>query len=142
MSWILVLFVVVQILFHSSLSALVVGASRSWCGTGILDSFVQSVLASLGKKSASFYSLVWRDLGDYYLFIVVGKFRICFLNNLYDFVFFGGITVDYLFSWMYRSASSIAYVSAVRMNVWLGSRCVLASSVTIANPIPCLVLEA
>ena len=49
----------------------------------------------------------------------------------------------YLFSWMYRSASGTAYVSAVRMDVRLESRCFLVVlSVTIANPIPCLVLEA
>ena len=46
-SCILVLFVVVQILFHSSLSALVVEASGSWCAIGMLDSFVRSVVAFL-----------------------------------------------------------------------------------------------
>ena len=46
MSCISVLFVVVQILFHSSLSTLVVEASRSWCGIGMLASFVWSVVAS------------------------------------------------------------------------------------------------
>ena len=56
MSCILVLFVVVQILFHSSLSALVVEASRSWCGIGMLDSFVRSVVASF-----SFPSIPWCD---------------------------------------------------------------------------------
>ena len=51
MSCILVLFVVVQILFHSSLSALV--TSRSWCRIGILDSFVWSVVASLAFSFSS-----------------------------------------------------------------------------------------
>ena len=60
MSCILVLFVVVQILFHSSLSALVVEASRFWRGIGMLDSFVRSVVASLAKESAfSFPSIPW-----------------------------------------------------------------------------------
>ena len=62
MSCILVLFVVVQILLHSSLSALVVEASRSWCGIGMLDSFVRSVVASLAKESAfSFSCIPWCD---------------------------------------------------------------------------------
>ena len=63
MSWILVLFVVVEILFHSSLSALVVEASsHSWCGIGMLVSFVWSVVASLAKESAfSFPSIPWCD---------------------------------------------------------------------------------
>ena len=62
MSCILVLFVVVEILFHSSLSALVVEASRSWCWIGMLDSFVRSVVASLTKESAfSFPSIPWCD---------------------------------------------------------------------------------
>ena len=44
----MVLFVLVQILFHSSLSA-----SRSWCGIGMLASFVWSVF--------SFSSIPWCD---------------------------------------------------------------------------------
>ena len=60
MSCILVLFVVVQILFHSSLSALVFEASRSWCGIGMLASFVRSVVTFLVKESAfSFPSIPW-----------------------------------------------------------------------------------
>ena len=43
----------------------------------------------------SFYSLVRRDPGDYYLFMVVGKFGVCFLNYLYDFALFGHIGVCY-----------------------------------------------
>ena len=53
MSCILVLFVVVQIL-----PALVVEASRSWCGIGMLASFVRSVVASLAKESAFSFSSV------------------------------------------------------------------------------------
>ena len=49
---ILVLFVLVQILFHSSLSALVVEADRSWCEIGTFASFVRSVVASLAKELA------------------------------------------------------------------------------------------
>ena len=57
---ILVLFVVVQILFHFSLSALVVESSRSWCGIGMFDSFVRSVVASLTKESTfSFPFISW-----------------------------------------------------------------------------------
>ena len=53
-------YLIVQILFHSSLSALVVEAGRSWCGIGMLDSFVPSVVASLAKESAfSFLSIPW-----------------------------------------------------------------------------------
>ena len=47
---ILVLFVLVQILFHSSLSALVVEADRSWCEIGTFASFVRSVVASLAEE--------------------------------------------------------------------------------------------
>ena len=62
MSCILILFVIVQILFHSSLFALVVEASRSWCGIGMLASFVRSVVASLAKESAlSFPPIPWCD---------------------------------------------------------------------------------
>ena len=63
MSCILVLHVVVQILFHSSFSALVVEASRCWCGIGMLASFVRSlVVASLAKESAfSFPPIPWCD---------------------------------------------------------------------------------
>ena len=53
------LFVVVQILFHSPLSALVVEASRFWCGIGMLASFVRSVVASLAEESA--FSFPWCD---------------------------------------------------------------------------------
>ena len=53
---ILVLFVLVQILFHSSLSALVVEADRSWCEIGTFASFVRSVVASLAEE----FFLVWR----------------------------------------------------------------------------------
>ena len=60
MSCILVLFVVVQILFHSSLSALVVEAGRFLCEIGMSASFVRSVVASLAKESAfSFHSIPW-----------------------------------------------------------------------------------
>lgn len=57
---ILILFVVVQILFHSSLSDLIVEASRFWCGIGMLVSFVRSVVAALSNVSAfSFPSFPW-----------------------------------------------------------------------------------
>ena len=39
---------------------------------------------------------------------------------------------------MYRSASSIASVSVIRMDVWLDNLCFFNGAVTI----PCLVLEA
>ena len=74
---------------------------RSWCEIGMLASFVRSVVASLAKKSAfSFPSIPWCDPGNYYLFMVVGKFGVCFLNHLYDFVLFGDIGVCYR---VYRS---------------------------------------
>ena len=79
MSWILVLFVVVQILFHSSLSALLVEASRSWCGI---------------KKSAfSFPSIPWCD-GIQVIIIRLWSL-VSFLNHLYDFVLFNRIDVCY-----------------------------------------------
>ena len=80
MSCILVVFVVVQILFHSSFSALVVEASRSWCGIGMLDSFFRSVAASLAKESAfSFPSVICLYLNDR-LF----NFQLCIDNRQRD----------------------------------------------------------
>ena len=58
--------------------------------------FVCSVVASLAKELAFSFPPIPRcdgDPGDYYLFMVVGKFRVCFLNHLYDLVLFGGIGV-------------------------------------------------
>ena len=41
--------------------------------------------------SSFFVSFCFLDPGDYYLFMVVGKFSVCF--HLCDFVLFGGILV-------------------------------------------------
>ena len=106
--YILVPFVVVQILFHSSsLSVLVVEASWSWCEIGMLASIVRSVVASLTKESAfSFPSIPWCD-GIQVIIIclwsLVSSVYVCFLNHLHDFVLFNGFDGTGVCYRVYRS---------------------------------------